>query len=115
MALWVKLAIIIGYAALSAGGLAAMKAGKSPSPQYLAGFAAYGAAFAVWLFVILPSMPLSVAFPVSAGAIVLATLALGALVLGETLTPVKVVGALLIIAGIAAIFFEPQRPAGLGL
>jgi multidrug transporter EmrE-like cation transporter len=115
MALWLKLAIIVGYAALSAGGLALMKAAKAPSLHYVSGFVAYGAAFAVWLFVILPSMPLSVAFPVSAGAIVLATLALGAATLGEALTPLKLFGAVLIIAGIAAIYFEPRGSGGAGL
>lgn len=105
---WAKLLLIIVYAGLSAGGLALMKFGARPmSPFYLAGFALYGFAFAVWLFAILPSLPLSVAFPVSAGAIVLATLAIGHLALNEPATLPKALGALLIIAGIAAIYFTP--------
>ncbi|MEQ1929457.1 MAG: hypothetical protein ABL957_02855 [Parvularculaceae bacterium] len=113
MAPWLKGLIICVYAVMSAGGLALMKgAAKPASPEYVAGFGVYGAAFCLWLFVILPNFPLSVAFPVSAGAIVLATLVLGQTFLSEPATPAKILGAILIVAGIAAIFVGPSLGKG---
>lgn len=113
MAAWLKALIILAYAAMSAGGLALMKAaGKPASIEYVAGFGLYGAAFCVWLFLILPNLPLSIAFPVSAGAIVLATLVIGQTFLSEPATPAKIGGALLIVAGIVAIYLGPSLGKG---
>lgn len=74
-------------------GLAAMLM----SPLVLGGLALYGVGAIVWLFV-LGRAPLSVAYPFVGMGFVL-TAALGVLVLGETLTPGRVAGTLLIALG----------------
>lgn len=107
-----KLLLILVYAGLSAGGLAILKIAPSPfTPFYMTGLAVYGLAFAIWLFVILPLLPLSIAFPVSAGAIVIATVLLGHVALGEPATGRKIFGSLLIIVGILTIYLAPNSAA----
>ncbi len=97
-----KLALIVVYALMSASGLGLMKANNDQfNLLYILGFAIYGLAFCIWLFAILPALPLSIAFPVSAGAIVIMTLLVGHFTLGEPATLAKIAGSALIMAGIA--------------
>ncbi len=53
--------------------------------------------------VILRLMPLSLAFPIAAGSLVLGTMLTGAFLLNETVSPIHIVGAVLILAGITLI------------
>lgn len=67
----------------------------------IGGLTLYFASAAVWLFV-LARLPLSVAYPfVGLGFIV--TMLLGWLVLGDTLTPARVAGTLLVMGGVVLI------------
>jgi multidrug transporter EmrE-like cation transporter len=104
-----KILLIVIYALLSAGGLVILKVATPLfSLPYLAGLAIYGIAFAIWIFIILPLLPLSVAFPISAGAIVVMTVLLGHVALGEPATGRKIAGSILIIVGILAIYLAPD-------
>lgn len=67
------------------------------SPLVLGGLALYGLGAVVWLFV-LQRTPLSVAYPF-VGLGFVATTALGVLVLGEAVGPLRIAGTLLIFLG----------------
>ncbi len=92
--------MIIGYAAVSSWGLAIIKsAPQVKSAMFLAGLTLYGAGFLVWL-VILRSYPLSIAFPVAAGSLVVVTQVIAVVMLKESLSPTHLFGVVLVIAGI---------------
>lgn len=93
------------YAAGSGYGLYLMKStGVSPGITFLFGLALYGAGFVVWLW-ILRQYPLSLAFPVAAGSLMLATQAFG-FGLGEHISATRLIGVGFILAGIAFLSLE---------
>jgi multidrug transporter EmrE-like cation transporter len=97
-------AIFCGYVLASAAGLVLIKqAGEIRSWRFAAGFLLYGAGFLVWLW-ILRRLPLSVAFPTAAGALIAATVLGGYLFLGERLLIAQAVGIALILVGIVLVF-----------
>jgi multidrug transporter EmrE-like cation transporter len=118
--------MIVAYVAASAAGLALMKAalaaptgeaGGAPalvtralSGRFIAGFALYAAGFGVWML-ILARLPLSVAFPLAAGALIVATQGVGAAALGERLGPAHLAGVGLVLAGLVVIFLAGARGA----
>lgn len=67
------------------------------SPWVIGGLALYGLGAMVWLYV-LARLPLSAAYPFVGLGFVL-TMALGALALGESLTPTRIAGTVLIALG----------------
>lgn len=71
------------------------------TPQVLAGLAAYGIGAALWL-ICLSRIPLMMAYPLVSLAIV-AVIALSVLFLGESLTPIRLLGSALVVAGVALI------------
>jgi multidrug transporter EmrE-like cation transporter len=96
--------IFVLYAGLSTYGLYKIKV----APQildlgFLVGFGAYGAGFLVW-FYILRTTPLSLAFPVAAGTLILCTSLVGVFLLAEKAHPLKLAGIVLIVIGIAVLF-----------
>lgn len=81
------------------GDASAIGAGLSylASPWVIGGLALYGLGAMVWLYV-LARLPLSAAYPFVGLGFVL-TMALGALALGESLTPTRIAGTALIALG----------------
>ena len=71
------------------------------SPFTIAGLAAYGASALLWLRV-LATVPLSQAYPFVALGFVL-TFAAGVLIFGEPVTPTRVLGTALILAGVSLV------------
>lgn len=67
------------------------------SPWVVAGFGLYGLGAILWLYV-LARLPLSAAYPF-VGLGFLLTMALGVLALGESLSPIRILGTLLIALG----------------
>ena len=57
----------------------------------------------VFLTLAMRTLPVSIAYPIWTAVGTLGTVALGHLMLGEALTPLKVVSALLIVAGVAGL------------
>jgi len=107
-----RAALLLGYTLLSVAGMALIKAAPALlSPRWLAGFALYVAGFIVWIGVILRLMPLSQAFPIAAGALMLGTQLAGWLVLKERLTPAHLAGAALIAVGVAVVSLAAQPEA----
>lgn len=96
--------VFCAYVLASAAGLVLIKlADAIVSWRFAAGFVLYGAGFLVWLW-LLRRLPLSVAFPIAAGALIATTVLGGYLFLGESLVVVQVIGIALILAGIVLVF-----------
>lgn len=92
--------IFIVYIFASAYGLYRIKLSTSFTDlHFFVGFGFYFAGFLIW-FYILKITPLSVAFPIAAGGLILATTLIGVLFLNEGFGIYKLSGAALIIAGI---------------
>jgi multidrug transporter EmrE-like cation transporter len=103
-------ALLSAYVALSCIGLYLLKA----APVWLSlrfglGFLLYALGAVMWL-VILRHYPLSLAFPVAAGALMLGTSLIGLFFLGETLTRLQAGGALVILLGITMLLSPSPTP-----
>jgi multidrug transporter EmrE-like cation transporter len=100
-----NLALLMAYVLVSAIGLHLLKtsAGTVLSLSCVSGLGCYGAGFALW-YVMLTKLPLSTAFPLAAGALIVGTQLVGHALLGEVLGPRHLLGVLLIVIGIAVVF-----------
>ena len=91
------------YVVTSCSGLYGMKAAEGwKTLPFFIGFALYGAGAVMWLG-ILRLFPLSFAFPIAAGSLVVGTTCIGVLFLHETVSVWHLAGSLCIITGIALI------------
>ena len=91
------------YLITSCFGLYLIKAAAGwKTPAFFIGFILYGAGALFWM-AILRFMPLSFAFPIAAGSLVIGTMLTGVFLLNETVTVFHVAGASLIIIGITLI------------
>jgi len=108
----VSLALLVAYVLASTAGLTLMKQGIAAkavfAPRFAGGFGLYVLGFGLWLL-LLNRMPLSTAFPLAAGALIIATQAAGVLLLSERLAPAHMVGVALILAGLAVVLFSGAR------
>jgi multidrug transporter EmrE-like cation transporter len=87
----IKALVLVGYVFLSVGGLYGMKrADHILSWTFAGGFSLYVAGFGVWL-AILRMYPLSFAFPLAAGALIVGTQVVGWWLLGLGLAGLRVV------------------------
>jgi small multidrug resistance pump len=75
---------------------------EAVTPSMVAGITLYVLSFAVWM-VILSKSTLTVAYPIAIGLSAVGTLVGAVLILGESTSAIKIVGALLIVAGIALV------------
>jgi multidrug transporter EmrE-like cation transporter len=104
MILFKDLLLFASYISISAAGLLLMKlaGGKFFSMQAITGIGLYGIGFIMWFF-ILARIPLSVAFPIAAGSLILASLFLGKLILKEDISTIHIIGCVFVITGIGLI------------
>jgi multidrug transporter EmrE-like cation transporter len=94
------LLLLILYVVTSLFGLYKLKSEPlGLSMGFVLGFVSYAAGFCIWLG-LLRALPLSVAFPIAAGALAVGTQLVGWAALHETASPQSVFGVLLIVAGI---------------
>jgi multidrug transporter EmrE-like cation transporter len=105
---WLKpLFLFAFYVGVSCSGLFLLKAAPSwLSLRFGLGFLLYALGACLWL-VILRNYPLSLAFPIAAGALIVGTTLVGIVFLGESLSAVQVAGAGLIFLGIALLASRP--------
>ena len=101
---WIKpvalLVLFLVYIAASCGGLYLVKAASGwKTPSFFIGFGLYGAGAILWM-IILRLLPLSLAFPVAAGSLVIGTMLTGIFFLSEQVSRGHMVGACLVVAGI---------------
>ena len=95
--------IFFGYVSVSCYGLYLIKAAAHwRSFTFAFGFSLYAFGAILWL-IILRSFPLSLAFPVAAGSLVLGTMVIGVFFLSENVPVLHVVGALMVFVGICII------------
>jgi len=96
-------ALFLVYIVTSCIGLYLIKAASGwKSPVFFSGLALYIIGAVMWM-AILRLMPLSFAFPIAAGSLVIGTMLTGTFLLKETVSTLQIGGALMIIAGIALI------------
>ena len=91
--------------ASTAGLLLIKRASLVWSWQFAAGFTIYGAGFVMWMW-LLRRLPLSVAFPTAAGALIVATIVAGRVFLNEKLSLPQIAGMALILGGIVLVFWK---------
>jgi multidrug transporter EmrE-like cation transporter len=95
--------LFLVYIASSCLGLYLIKlAGNWKSVPFAAGFGLYAAGAIMWM-VILRLLPLSFAFPIAAGSLVIGTLLTGVFLLGESVTSGHIAGSFFIVIGIVLI------------
>ena len=100
--------ITIVYAAVSAYGLYLIKdAATLFSARALYGGLLYGGGFCIWI-AMLRAFPLSIAFPVAAGSLIIATHLIGRFYLGEATSLAQTAGVTMIVAGILVVFLRTQ-------
>lgn len=100
--LW-SASLFVIYIVTSCFGLYLIKAAEGwKTPAFIIGFVLYGAGAVLWM-VILRLMPLSFAFPIAAGSLVIGTMLTGMFFLSETFTNWQIAGAFMIITGIVLI------------
>jgi multidrug transporter EmrE-like cation transporter len=98
-----KYLILVVYAAISSYGLYKLKAEELLSLPFIIGFGFYGLGMLIWLG-ILRTTPISVAFPVAAGSLIIATQLIGSMAFSERIGVVHVLGISLIFSGIVVIY-----------
>lgn len=98
-----SVSIFVIYLIASCYGLYLIKVAESwKTPAFVVGFVLYGVGAVIWM-VILRLMPLSFAFPIAAGSLVIGTMLTGILFLNESVSVWHIIGTTLIITGIAFI------------
>jgi len=98
--------IYLVYASTSSYGLYKLKVSERLfDSHFFIGFFLYGTGFLIWLY-ILKLNPLSLAFPIASGALIVATQLVGVLLLEEKFTIIQSVGVTIIIIGIVITFIS---------
>lgn len=100
--LW-SASLFVIYVTTSCFGLYLIKAAEGwKAPAFVIGFVLYAAGAVIWM-AILRLMPLSFAFPIAAGFLMIGTMLTGVLFLSENVTAWHIAGAFMIIIGIVLI------------
>ena len=95
---------LILYVIVSSIGLYTLKSANGTiGTGFFVGLSFYGLGFLIW-YSLLARMPLSLAFPLAAGSLVIASQVVGAFFLGESLRPAHLGGIGLIVVGISLAF-----------
>ena len=103
-----NVALFAAYVATSSFGLHYMKAAPSmASAAFAGGLGLYVGGFLLWML-ILRSFPLSVAFPVAAGARMVGTTLCAVFLLDEQVSRLHILGMLLILSGIVMISLQQR-------
>lgn len=98
--------LFLAYIALSSYGLYKIKVAELiVSVSFAVGFTSYALGFLMW-FYILRLYPLSLAFPIAAGGLIIATNLVGAIWLKEPYTALNIAGIVLIIVGMTMVYLR---------
>ena len=99
-----RIGLILFYTVISVAGMAMIKNAHSVvTIKFATGFLLYLIGFVIWIGIILRMMPLSQAFPLAAGALILGTQFAGWTMLGERLSAPHIAGVVLILAGVGLV------------
>jgi multidrug transporter EmrE-like cation transporter len=100
--------VYVFYAVISSYGLYKLKiSSQILDIHFIIGFIFYGMGFLMWLF-ILKLHPLSIAFPIASGTLIVCTQIVGILFLNEKIGVLQSVGVTLICLGIIFTFFSNE-------
>lgn len=98
-----RISLVLLYFVCTLYGLYALKAYDfGMTWGYIIGFLAYALGFMIWL-IVLKLYPLSVAFPIAAGGLIVGSQLVGYFALSDKLDLSRVIGVMLIILGILII------------
>lgn len=96
------------YVLVSSTGLYRLKVSQAPLDfNFIVGFVFYGLGFLLWLY-ILKAHALSIAFPVAASSLIIATQVIGYFFLQEPFRGTKIAGTLFIIVGIVLMYVQGE-------
>lgn len=100
--------VIVIYVLVSIAGLTLLKIAPSTfTPRFIIGAALYGAGFLIWIYLVLRVLPLSIAFPVAASALIIGSQISGWFVLKEPVSVRATIGVVLILAGLLFVASSP--------
>lgn len=103
----INITILIIYILLNLIGLTLLKNSQSIISYHgIGGMFLYGLGFIIWLFVILRAMPLSIAFPLAAGSLMIGTQIFGYYFLNEKISFYQLAGVLMIVIGLCLIYIN---------
>ena len=98
--------LFVLYVVVSVAGLTLLKSESNiVSVRFAMGFLLYGVGFGLW-YILLKMMPLSTAFPVAAGGLIVGTQLAGNLLLREELGFLHLVGVGIIFLGVILVFSQ---------
>ena len=99
-----ELGLLLAYVLASVAGLHLLKlsGGSLFSARFVCGLGLHASGFLIW-YVLLTRMPLSVAFPLAAGALMVGTQISGYFFLEEALSGRHLLGVLMILTGLVVI------------
>lgn len=98
--------LLVTYVLVSAYGLYRLKlSAEFLDVSFNIGIVFYGLGFLIWLY-ILKLNPLSFAFPIAAGALIVSTSLAGFFLLGESMSALKMVGIMMIVTGIFFVYLR---------
>jgi multidrug transporter EmrE-like cation transporter len=104
-----KSCLFLLYVAISCVGLYKLKVSRSLlDADFVVGTLFYGASFVMWLL-ILRFNPLSYAFPIASGSLIIATQFIGVYLLDESIGFTNLLGIFLIISGIILVYRSPTH------
>ena len=107
-----KIVLLVTYTVVSVAGMVLIKAADHPvSIKGGMGLALYVAGFLLWIGVILRLMPLSQAFPIAAGALMVGTQLAGWFFLQEKIGTAQMAGVVLIMSGVFLVGMPTQGNA----
>ena len=101
--MWAKVAILVIYFLLSTFGLYHLKSAQFFSFAFIGGFISYVLGFGLWMLV-LRLLPLSIAFPVAAGGLIITTQVAGYYFLNEKIALPQWIGLGLMFIAIGLIY-----------
>lgn len=108
----INVSLLLAYVLASTAGLVLMKRGMGGagylSLPFVGGLGLYLAGFVLWMLMIY-RLPLSIVFPVTAGALIVATQVAGVVWLGEKMQGLHIAGAALILAGLGVMYVAGVR------
>lgn len=105
-----NLALIGLYLVLTLYGIYQMKIAAWDQAWFYVGFVVYVASYGVWI-AILKLNPLSKAYAVAAGSLIIATQLIDYFYMGEELYSLKIIGVMLVFIGISLIHRDASTPS----
>ena len=104
-----NIVVITIYVILNLTGLTLISAQQILSINWLTGIFLYGLGFIIWILLILRSMPLSIAFPLAAGSLIIGTQIFGWYFLNEKISAGQFGGVFMILVGLCLIYANGLR------